>query len=72
MLGLVFNSLKTHPTLEVLGLTATYIGAKTRPPPVAPDVLPSRMEALVNAAIHTINVDPNTRLTESQLFLISR
>jgi hypothetical protein len=55
----VCDSLKMHPTLQVLGLCClrTY-----RPAPMAPDVITSRTQALldmmkVNISIHTIHLD---------------
>jgi hypothetical protein len=53
----VCDSLKTHPTLEILDLLVSGW-----PPPVAPDVITSRTQALVemikvNTSIRTIHVD---------------
>jgi hypothetical protein len=75
----VCDSLKTHPTLEVLNLRSTQMFGMGR---VAPAALESRIETLldmmkVNMSIHTIHVDshPNIdsmRFSESRSFLISR
>jgi hypothetical protein len=56
--GAVCDSLKTHPTLEVLDLFAIGV-----PPPMDADVITSRTQALVdmmkvNTSIRTINVNP--------------
>jgi hypothetical protein len=53
----ICDSLKTHPTLEVLNLFA--IGGTT---PMAPDVITSRIQALVdmmkeNTSIHKLHID---------------
>jgi hypothetical protein len=55
--GAICDSLKTHPTLEVLNLHAPSNDANT----TAPAVIPSRIEALldmvkVNFSIHTIHL----------------
>jgi hypothetical protein len=57
----IFGSLKKHPTLEVLDL-ATSIYMRGETPPVAPDVITSRMQALGdmikgNIWTHTIRLD---------------
>jgi hypothetical protein len=61
--GAVCDSLKTHPTLEVLDLqTPMFIhGTRDRPPP-APNMITFRTQALVdmlrvNTSVHTIHVD---------------
>jgi hypothetical protein len=56
----VCESLKTHPTLEILNVLAPSINVWNRPPP-APDVITSRMGVLVdmmkvNTTLHTIRV----------------
>jgi hypothetical protein len=58
--GAVCDSLKTHPTLEVLDL-AEFMYMRGRPA-MAPDVITSRMQALgdmikVSMSIHTIHLD---------------
>jgi hypothetical protein len=58
MWGAICDSLKTHPTLEVLNLRWTFTNAAP-----APAVLTSRIQALVdllkvNMSIHTIGLDP--------------
>jgi hypothetical protein len=55
--GVICDSLKTHPTLEVLDLRAT-----TRDTALAPAAITSRIQALldmlkVNMSIHTIHLD---------------
>jgi hypothetical protein len=60
--GAVCDSLKTHPTLEVLDLFTTFIYTLGGAPPMAPDVITSRIQALVdmmkmNMSIHTIYLD---------------
>jgi hypothetical protein len=55
----VCDSLKMHPTLQVLGLCCLRT---CRPAPMAPDVITSRTQALldmmkVNISIHTIHLD---------------
>jgi hypothetical protein len=72
--GVICNSLETHPTLEVLNLRATGMFGMAPLPLLAPAVLKSRIEALVNMlklnmSIHTI---PVMSFTESRSFLISR
>ena len=52
--GVIFDSLETHPTLEVLNLSSGFADAT-----MAPEVITSRMQALsdmvkVNLSIHTI------------------
>jgi hypothetical protein len=64
--GAVCDSLKTHPTLEVLDLNATSIDATT-----ARAVLKSRIQALldmvkVNVSIHTLHL--NIRYRQHELF----
>jgi hypothetical protein len=46
--GAVCDSLKTHPTLEVVDITPTSVYAPVGPPPMAPDVITSRMQALLD------------------------
>jgi hypothetical protein len=65
----VCDSLKTHPTLEVLNPSASFRDAK-----MAPAVITFRIQALVdmlkvNNSIHTIHV--SDRYTEHELFLES-
>jgi hypothetical protein len=57
--GVVCDSLKTHPTLEVLDLSSTLATGM-----MAPAVITSRIQSLldmikVNMSIHTINSDPH-------------
>jgi hypothetical protein len=63
--GAICDSLKTHPTLEVLDLLGR------EPPPMAPDVTTSRIQALVdmmkvNTSISTIHV--NTCYSETEMY----
>jgi hypothetical protein len=65
--GAICDSLKAHPTIEVLDLRASYADAAT-----APAVLKSRMQALLdtvktNMSIHTIYLD--SRYRQHELFL---
>jgi hypothetical protein len=64
--GAICDSVKTHPTLQVLHLSARYNGA-----PLAPAVLKFRIQALVDMmkvsmSIHTIHV--HNRYNEHELF----
>ena len=64
--GAVCDSLKTHPTLEVVNLRSAFADATT-----ALDVITSRMQALVdmmkaNSSIHTIHVD--SRYSEHEIY----
>jgi hypothetical protein len=66
MWGAICDSLKTHPTLEVLDLLASSEDDTT-----APTVLKSRVQTLVdrmkvNMSIHTIHLDP--RFSQHELF----
>jgi hypothetical protein len=63
--GAVFDSLKTHPTLEVLDLRVSITNTTT-----APAVITLRMQALfnrlkVNTSIHTLHLD--SRYSEHEL-----
>jgi hypothetical protein len=65
--GAICDSLKTHPTLEVLHLSPVY-----RRPSTVPAVITSRIEALldmvkINLSIHTIRLYPSL-YTEHELF----
>jgi hypothetical protein len=67
--GAICDSLKTHPTLEVLDLRVTYSDTE---PPLAPAVIKFRMQALVNMlkvnmSIHTIRL-PDQHHSEHELF----
>jgi hypothetical protein len=67
--GAICDSLKTHPTLEVLDLSSTNNDATT-----APAVITSRMHALldmmkINMSIHTIHLDSS--YSEHELFRLS-
>jgi hypothetical protein len=69
--GAVCDSLKTHPTLGVLDLSTTLMHTRREPPPVAPDVITSRVQALAdmiktNTSICTIRVD--SRLSEHESY----
>jgi hypothetical protein len=64
--GAICDSLKTHPTLEILNLRSAFIDAA-----MAPAVIKSRIQALVdmitvNISIHTIYVD--SVYSEHELF----
>jgi hypothetical protein len=64
--GVVCDSLKAHPTLEVVNLRSAFADATT-----APDVITSRMLTLVkmikaNRSIHTIHVD--SRYSEHEIY----
>jgi hypothetical protein len=66
----VCNSLKTHPTLQVLNLLSMRMVGDA-PTPMPPTVLKSRIQALVdmlkvNTSIYTIG--SNARYTEHELF----
>jgi hypothetical protein len=66
--GAVCDSLKTHPTLQVLHLRTSDASAGG---PLYPAAIPSRMQALldmmkVNTSIHTIHL--NTRDSNHELF----
>jgi hypothetical protein len=66
--GAICDSLKTHPTLQVLDLFATSI---YKLPPVAPDMITSRMQTLVdmikdNTSIHTILM--GSRYNEHEIY----
>jgi hypothetical protein len=59
--GAICDSLKTHPTLEVVDLAPTSVYALEARPPRAPDVTTSRIQALadmmkVNTSIYSIHV----------------
>jgi hypothetical protein len=63
--GAICDSLKTHPTLEVLDLLGR------EPPPISPDVTTSRIQALVdmmkvNTSISTIHV--KTCYSETEMY----
>jgi hypothetical protein len=65
--GAICGSLETHPTLQVLH----HYSRRLSGAPLAPDVIISRIQALVNlmkvnTTIHTINVD--SLLSEHELF----
>jgi hypothetical protein len=69
--GAVCDSLKKHPTLEDLNLDATSRYMLGETPPVTPDVITSRMQALVdmlkvNLSIHTIHLD--SRYSEHEIY----
>jgi hypothetical protein len=64
--GAICDSLKTHPTLEVLNLCAI---CDSRDATMAPEVLTSRVQALlhmmkINLSIHTIHLGPRYRKHE--------
>jgi hypothetical protein len=68
----ICDSLKTHPTLEVLNLRSTFTYPSTAP--AAPTVINSRIQALedvmkVNISIHTIYVD--SLYSEHEFFRVS-
>jgi hypothetical protein len=68
--GAVCDSVKTHPKIEELDLLATF-RHRRRHPPVAPDVMTSRMQTLldmmrVNTSIRRIGLD--SRFTEHDIY----
>jgi hypothetical protein len=69
--GAVCDCLRTHPTLEVVYLVPTCVSTSVGPPPMAPDVITSRMQGLldmikVNTSIHTIHL--HSGYSEHELF----
>jgi hypothetical protein len=74
------DSLKAHPTLEILDIRVIFADAGVEDTSVAPAVLKSRIHALldmmkVNMSIHTIRLDPviaSMSFSESRSFVISR